>query len=114
MRKIIDFLIKNIHSLTFTFLLLLSITQIIDKNYYHSSKFNFFSKSLVNIINEEKQNLVEYFELKEINENLINENNFLRNNYSKTNKIDSLKIQIIIYFHQPKLFQTVSNFQKTL
>ena len=82
MRKIIDFLIKNIHSLTFAFLLLLSITQIIDKNYYHSSKFNFFSNSLVNIINEEKQNLVEYFELKEINENLINENNFLRNNYS--------------------------------
>ena len=54
MRKIIDFLIKNIHSLTFAFLLLLSITQIIDKNYYHSSKFNFFSNSLVNIINEEK------------------------------------------------------------
>ena len=60
MRKIIDFLIKNIHSLTFTLLLLFSLAQVIDKNYYQSSKFNFYSNSLVNLINEEKQSLVEY------------------------------------------------------
>ena len=112
MRKIIDFLIKNIHSLTFAFLLLLSITQIIDKNYYHNSKFNFFSNSLVNIINEEKQNLVEYFELKEINENLINENNFLRNNYSKTNKIDSLINTDNYLFSSAKVISNSIKFSK--
>ena len=66
MRKIIDFLIKNVHSLTFTFLISISIIQIIDKNYYHNSKFNFYSNSLINLINEQKQNLTEYFELMKI------------------------------------------------
>ena len=81
MRKIIDFLIKNVHSLTFIILILFSITQIINKNYYHNSKFNFFSNSLVNSINQSKQSFNEYFELKKINESLISENNFLRNKY---------------------------------
>lgn len=91
MRKIIDFLIKNIHSLTFTLLLLFSLAQVIDKNYYQSSKFNFYSNSLVNLINEEKQSLVEYLNLKKINKILISENNILRNNYSTNTKIDSIK-----------------------
>ena len=91
MRKIIDFLIKNIHSLTFSLLFLLSITQIVNKNYYHNSKFNFFSNSLVNFINVEKQSVVEYFELKKINKNLVYENNLLKNNYSENTKIDSVK-----------------------
>ena len=71
MRKIIDFLIKNVHSLTFIILILFSITQIINKNYYHNSKFNFFSNSLVNSINQSKQSFNEYFELKKINESLL-------------------------------------------
>ena len=74
MRRIIDFLIKNIHSLTFTFLLSFSLIQIIDKNFYHNSKFNFYSNSLVNTINDFKQSFTEYFGLKIINENLILEN----------------------------------------
>ena len=89
MRKIIDFLIKNVHSLTFIILILFSITQIINKNYYHNSKFNFFSNSLVNSINQSKQSFNEYFELKKINESLISENNFLRNKYSENIEIDS-------------------------
>ena len=89
MRKIIDFLIKNVHSLTFIILILFSITQIINKNYYHNSKFNFFSNSLVNSINQSKQSFNEYFELKKINESLISENNFLKNKYSQNIEIDS-------------------------
>ncbi len=89
MRKIIDFLIKNVHSLTFIILILFSITQIINKNYYHNSKFNFFSNSLVNSINQSKQSFNEYFELKKINESLISENNFLRNKYSENIEVDS-------------------------
>ena len=80
MRRIIDFLIKNIHSLTFTFLLSFSLIQIIDKNFYHNSKFNFYSNSVINTINDLKQNFSEYFELKIINENLIIENTLLKNN----------------------------------
>jgi len=79
MRKIIDLLIKNIHSLTFSFLLLFSFFQIIDKNYYQNSKFNFFSNSIINSIKENKQIFSEYFELREINEKLIIENTFLKN-----------------------------------
>ena len=92
MRKIIDFIIKNIHSLTFSLLLLFSITQIVNKNYYHNSKFNFFFNSLVNLVNEEKQSIVEYFELKKINENLVSENNLLRNKYS-SNTIQFLCVE---------------------
>ena len=61
MRKIIGFLIKNIHINNFS--ILLSITQIIDKNYYHNSK-QFFLTLLLNIINEENR-MVEYFELRD-------------------------------------------------
>ena len=82
MRRIIDFLIKNIHSLTFTFLLSFSFIQIIDKNFYHNSKFNFYSNSMINSINGLKQNFSEYFELKIINENLIIENTLLKNKWN--------------------------------
>ena len=112
MRKIIDFLIKNIHSLTFTFLISISIIQIIDKNYYHNSKFNFYSNSLINLINEQKQNLTEYFELKKINESLINENNFLRNNYSRNIKIDSLKSVDNYLFKSAKVISNSIKFSK--
>tara|TARA_B100000401_G_scaffold33027_1_gene19768 strand:- start:2239 stop:2760 length:522 start_codon:yes stop_codon:yes gene_type:complete len=90
MRRIIDFLIKNIHSLTFTFLLSFSFIQIIDKNFYHNSKFNFYSNSIINTINDLKQNFSEYFELKVINENLIIENTLLKNNSINTAKNDSI------------------------
>ena len=90
MRKIIDFLIKNIHSLTFTFLLSFSLIQIIDKNFYHNSKFNFYSNSVINTINDFKQNFSEYFELKVINENLIIENTLLKNNSINTAENDSI------------------------
>ena len=53
------------------FLLSFSFIQIIDKNFYHNSKFNFYSNSIINTINDLKQNFSEYFELKIINENLI-------------------------------------------
>ena len=90
MRRIIDFLIKNIHSLTFTFLLSFSLIQIIDKNFYHNSKFNFYSNTVINTINDFKQNFSEYFELKIINENLIIENTLLKNNSINTAKNDSI------------------------
>ena len=126
MRKIIDFLIKNIHSLTFSLLLLLSLTQIINKNYYHNRKFqlcmhvdmicirkfNFFSNSFVNLINEEKQSIVEYFELKKINEKLVSENNLLRNNYSKNKKIDSVKSVNNYLFTSAKIISNNIKFSK--
>jgi len=112
MRKIIDFIIKNIHSLTFSLLLLFSITQIVNKNYYHNSKFNFFFNSLVNLINEEKQSIVEYFELKKINENLVSENNLLRNKYSSNTKIDSVKSVNNYLFTSAKIISNNIKFSK--
>ena len=112
MRKIIDFLIKNVHSLTFIFLILFSITQIIDKNYYHNSKFNFFSNSLVNSINQSKQSFNEYFELKNINESLINENNFLRNKYSQNIEIDSFGLINNYLFKSAKVISNSIKFSK--
>ena len=90
MRNIIDFLIKNIHSITFTLLLSFSFVQIIDKNYYHNSKFNFYSNSLVNTINDFKQSFTEYFGLKIINDNLILENTILKNNTINITENDSV------------------------
>ena len=112
MRKIIDFLIKKIHSLTFTFLILFSAVQIIDKNYYHNSKFNFFSNSLINIILEKKQLFTEYFELKSINERLIDENNFLRNNYSPNIDLDSIKTINNYSFNTAKIISNSIKFSK--
>ena len=90
MQRIIDFLIKNIHSLTFSFLLSFSFIQIIDKNYYHNSKFNFYSNNTINSINSFKQSFNEYFELKRINEKLIIENSILKNNSVKIAENDSI------------------------
>ena len=90
MQRIIDFLIKNIHSLTFSFLLSFSFIQIIDKNYYHNSKFNFYSNNTINSINSFKQSFNEYFELKRINEKLIIENSILKNNSFKIAENDSI------------------------
>jgi len=112
MRKIIDFLINNVHSLIFTFLLLFSIIQIIDKNYYHNSKFNFYSNSLVNSIKKQKQTLIEYFDLKKINESLISENNFLRNNYYQNDKIDSLKSMDNYFYTSAKVISNSIKFSK--
>ena len=112
MRKIIDFLINNVHSIIFTLLLLFSITQIIDKNYYHNSKFNFYSNSLVNVINEQKQTLSEYFKLKKINESLISEIIFLRNNYSQNIKIDSTKSMDNYFFNSAKIISNSIKFSK--
>ncbi len=112
MRKIVDFFIKNTDSLTFTFLLLFSLIQIIDKNYFHNSKFNFFTNSFVNTIKENKLELIEYFELKKTNQSLINENSFLRNNTNLYLK-DSFNFSQKNYLYTPaKIISNSIKFSK--
>ena len=112
MRRIIDFLIKNIHSITFTFLLSFSFILIIDKNYYHNSKFNFYSNTTINSINNFKQSFSEYFELKRINENLIMENNILKNNSIKITENDSIFNQGDYTFIPAKIISNSIKFSK--
>lgn len=114
MRKIIDLLIKNIHSLTFSFLLLFSFFQIIDKNYYQNSKFNFFSNSIINSIKENKLIFSEYFELREINEKLIIENTFLKNlkSISPDDKISYKNTDTNYLFNNGKIISNSIKFSK--
>ena len=114
MRRIIDFLIKNIHSLTFTFLLSFSLIQIIDKNFYHNSKFNFYSNSIINTINDLKQNFSEYFELKVINENLIIENTLLKNNSNNIAGNDSIMYDENYTYIPAKIISNSIKFSKNL
>ena len=112
MRRIIDFFIKNIHSLTFTFLLSFSFFQIIDKNYYHNSKFNFYSNTVINTINDFKQRFTEYFELKIINENLILENTLLKNNIINIVENDSISIELDYSYIPAKIISNSIKFSK--
>lgn len=90
MRNFIDFIIKNINSIIFLILISISITQIFSRNYYQASKFNLYSSSLVNSINEIKTELFEYFDLVKTNQKLVIENSFLKNNINNKYENDSI------------------------
>ena len=114
MRKIIDFLIKNVHKLTFSFLLLFSFFQVINKNYYQNSKFNFFSNSTINSIKESAQIFSEYFDLKKTNEKLIIENNFLKNlkSISPDDEVSFKNIDTNFFFNAGKIISNSIKFSK--
>ena len=90
MRNFVDFIIKNINSIIFLILISISLSQIFSRNYYHGSKINLFSNSLLNSINEIKTELFEYFDLVKINQKLVIENSFLKNNYNNEYDYDSI------------------------
>ncbi len=74
MRNFIDFIIKNINSIIFLILISISTTQIFSRNYYQLSKFNLYSSSTVNSINEIKTEIFEYFDMVNTNKKLVIEN----------------------------------------
>lgn len=82
MQQIINFLIKNKHSLLFLILLLISLILTIQSHSYHKSKIvsstNFFSGSIYNW----KHSISDYFGLKNENKRLLEENEYLRNQLS--------------------------------
>ncbi|MAR62731.1 MAG: rod shape-determining protein MreC [Flavobacteriaceae bacterium] len=90
MRNFVDFIIKNINSIIFLILISISITQIFSRNYFQASKFNLFSSSIVNSINEIQTEMFEYFDLIKLNQKLVIENSFLKNNYDYYYENDSI------------------------
>ncbi len=89
MQQIINFLIRNKHSLLFLLLLLLSLIFTIQSHSYHRGKFvsstNFMSGGLY----QWQHSISDYFGLKKENERLLSENERLRNQLS-THAVDSL------------------------
>ena len=92
MRNFIDFIIKNINSIIFLILISISTTQIFSRNYYQLSKFNLYSNSTVNSINEIKTEIFEYFDLVNTNKKLVIENSLLKNNLNYKYDNDSIII----------------------
>ncbi len=82
MQQIINFLIKNKHSLLFLILLFISLVFTIQSHSYHKSKFvsstNFFSGGVYGW----QHSISDYFGLKNENKRLLEENEHLRNQLS--------------------------------
>jgi len=102
MQQIINFLIKNKHSLLFLLLLFLSLVLTIQSHSYHKSKFvsstNFLSGGLYGWQNS----ITDYFGLKQENKRLLEENEWLHNQLSALG-VDSIVKQEIdtISFDKP-------------
>ncbi len=105
MQQIINFLIKNKHSLLFILLLFLSLIFTIQSHSYHRSKFvsstNFISGGMYGW----QHAVSDYFSLKEENKRLLQENELLHNQLSALG-IDSLSSKFIdtISFDKPYTF----------
>ncbi len=94
MQQIINFLIRNKHSLLFLLLLLLSFVFTIQSHSYHKSKFvsstNFLSGGMYTWQNS----ISDYFNLKSENKRLLEENERLYNQLSALG-VDSVTVQKI-------------------
>ncbi|WGK65354.1 rod shape-determining protein MreC [Croceiramulus getboli] len=78
MQRIINFLINNRNFLLFVVLLSISFIFTIQSHSYHRSRFVNSANFLSGGIYERVNNISSYFELKEINEQLVEENVYLR------------------------------------
>ncbi len=112
MRNFIDFIIKNINSIIFLILISISITQIFSRNYYQASKFNLYSNSTVNSINEIKTEIFEYFDLVNTNKKLVIENSLLKNNLNYKYDNDSIIINKNFKYIPSKVISNSIKFSK--
>lgn len=102
MQQIINFLIKNKHSLLFLILLSISLILTIQSHSYHKSKFvsstNFFTGGIYNW----RHSISDYFGLKNENKRLLEENEYLRNQLSALG-VDSVstKYTDTVSFNKP-------------
>ncbi|TSE09764.1 MULTISPECIES: rod shape-determining protein MreC [Aquimarina] len=102
MQQIINFLIKNKHSLLFLLLLFLSLVLTIQSHSYHKSKFvsstNFLSGGLYGW----QHSITNYFGLKQENKRLLEENEWLHNQLSALGVDSIVKREIdTISFDKP-------------
>lgn len=112
MRNFIDFIIKNINSIIFLILISISTTQIFSRNYYQLSKFNLYSSSTVNSINEIKTEIFEYFDLVNTNKKLVIENSLLKNNLNHKYDNDSIIINKNFKYIPSKVISNSIKFSK--
>ena len=83
MQQIIDFIIRKKDVAVYFILLLFSLSLIFNSNYFHRSKVIILLNNISNFSSQNFDYITEYFELKDINLDLIKENLFLKNQLEK-------------------------------
>ena len=97
MRNFIDYLIKNISSIIFLFLIIIALTQVFSRNYYQNSVFNLYFSETTNSFIDKKNNILRYLNLEEENQRLVRENMYLLKQSINLNYLYSDSIQIDNY-----------------
>ncbi len=106
MQQILFFLIRNKNFLLFLFLFLISFALTIQSHSFHKNKFinsaNFFSGGVYSI----KNNITDYFNLKEENNILLEENARLRMQLDSFNELTSISNTDSSLIHSKFQFET--------
>jgi len=100
MQRIINALAKNKNTVLFIFLLIISISFLNSKSYFHQTKIAKFSLMISGNLNDFKSSIINYLKLNKENKLLIQENLFLKSNRIKNlhkNK-ELIKSEKEIYF----------------
>ncbi len=105
MQQIINFLIRNKHSLLFLLLLFLSLIFTIQSHSYHKSKFVSSTNFLSGGIYGWQHSISDYFRLKKENQRLLEENEQLHNMVSALG-VDSVATKFVdtVSFNRPYSF----------
>jgi rod shape-determining protein MreC len=117
MQQIIDFIIRKKDVVVYFLLLTFSLSLVFKTNYFHKSKFIFFSKNIKNYTLKIADNLNSYFNLEKVNSKLVKENLFLKNELEKVekkNNIDSLKNSTFQYKNARVISNNLSSFKNYL
>ncbi|MDA7731696.1 rod shape-determining protein MreC [Flavobacteriaceae bacterium] len=117
MQQIIDFIIRKKDVAVYFILLLFSLSLIFNSNYFHRSKVIILLNNISNFSSENFDYITEYFELKDINLDLIKENLFLKNQLEKVKQysnLDSLKNTNFTFRNAKVISNNLSSFKNHL
>lgn len=92
MQQIINAILKNRNFFIYLLLVLFSIIFLQNKSPYHQSKLREISLSMSGTLLNFRNNYQQYFQLKEINEELVRENLKLKSQLTKSESIRSIDI----------------------
>lgn len=106
MQQIINFFIKNSYRLLFLLLLGISISFTIQNNSYHKSRTISSANFVSGFVYEKIDNINKYFDLKEVNQDLVEENSYLKQLlYNKKDTTLSAPIELPSDLIQYKVIQ---------
>ena len=117
MQQIIDFIIRKKDVAVYFILLLFSLSLIFNSNYFHRSKVIILLNNISSFSSENFDYINEYFELKDINLDLIKENLFLKNQLEKVKQysnLDSLKNTNFTFRNAKVISNNLSSFKNHL